>query len=144
MVCSTCSLTQRVTRMAALKHDHKLKKYTYPSGNEVYFCALPDCTYKVKVGLALGKKVVCWRCGNPFVLSDYSLRLVKPHCQNCHRHKQGDVGAWVGPPSGEAYEEIGELVKVIEKENAKARDVESSLRDRLNGVVRAVEEEGEI
>jgi len=73
--------------MTKNQHIHKLKRLTYKSGNAVFFCALPDCSYKTNIALALGKRSICWRCGEPFVMSEYDLRLSKPHCDNCHKPK---------------------------------------------------------
>lgn len=70
-------------------HVHKLKRIKYKSGNQVFFCALPDCNYKTNIALALGKRSLCWRCGEGFVMNEYSLRLAKPHCENCHKSKNG-------------------------------------------------------
>lgn len=70
------------------KHVHKLKKIKYKSGNATFFCALPDCSFKINPALALGKRSICWRCGNEFIMSEYSLRLAKPHCENCHKPKK--------------------------------------------------------
>src|SRR5882762_4608159 len=70
------------------KHIHKLKRHTHKSGTSVYFCTLPDCSYKVNPALALGKRSICWRCGESFILAEYSLRLAKPHCENCHKPKK--------------------------------------------------------
>jgi len=69
------------------KHVHKLKRLKYKSGNSIFFCVLPDCSYKTNVSLALGKRSICWRCGESFIMSEYSLRLAKPHCDSCHRLK---------------------------------------------------------
>lgn len=68
------------------KHIHKIKLHKYKSGNMTYFC-VDDCNYKVTPALALGKIVLCWRCGEKFKMNEYSLRLVKPHCENCHKSK---------------------------------------------------------
>lgn len=69
------------------EHVHKLKRHSYETGNKIYFCVLPDCKYKVKPGLALGKRAICWRCGNEFLMNEYSIRLAKPHCEDCHKSK---------------------------------------------------------
>lgn len=83
----------RINNMAKTqKHTHKLRRHRYKSGNVVYFCALPDCNYKIATGLALGKRVVCWRCGDEFLMNEYSIRLAKPHCENCHKPKVQEVG----------------------------------------------------
>jgi hypothetical protein len=70
------------------KHVHKFKRLRYKSGNEVFFCTLPDCSAKLNPALALGKKSLCWRCGNEFIMNEYALRLSKPHCEACHKNKK--------------------------------------------------------
>lgn len=72
------------------EHTHKFKRHTYETGNKIFFCALPKCNKKLKVGLALGKESLCWRCGEVFVMNEYAIRLAKPHCENCHKSKNGD------------------------------------------------------
>lgn len=68
-------------------HIHKFKRLKYKSGNQIFFCALPDCNAKMSTSLALGKRSLCWRCNEPFIMNEYSLRLAKPHCENCHKPK---------------------------------------------------------
>lgn len=68
-------------------HTHKFKRLKYKTGNVTFFCALPDCNVKINPSLALGKRSLCWRCGEPFILTEYSLRLAKPHCESCHKPK---------------------------------------------------------
>lgn len=68
-------------------HTHKLKKISFKTtGGSIYICVL-NCSYKISPQLALGKISVCWRCGKDFYLTEYSLRLVKPHCDGCHVSK---------------------------------------------------------
>jgi hypothetical protein len=69
-------------------HTHKFKRLRYKSGNEIFFCVLPDCSQKINPALALGKRSICWRCGEPFIMNEYSLRLSKPHCEACHKPKK--------------------------------------------------------
>jgi late competence protein required for DNA uptake (superfamily II DNA/RNA helicase) len=69
------------------KHVHKYKRLKYKSGNFIFFCALPDCNQKINISLALGKRSLCWRCGSEFIMTEYSLRLAKPHCNNCLKSK---------------------------------------------------------
>lgn len=73
------------------KHIHKFKRLKYKSGNMIFFCALPDCSVKLNPALALGKRSICWRCGESFVMTEYSLRLAKPHCEKCHKPKGGVI-----------------------------------------------------
>ncbi len=69
------------------KHIHKFRRHKYKSGNITLFCALPDCSIKLNPALALGKRSLCWRCGEDFILTEYSIRLAKPHCEKCHKPK---------------------------------------------------------
>src|SRR5262249_23568700 len=69
------------------EHVHKFKRLKYKSGNTIFHCVLPDCVKKMNIALALGKRSICWRRGEPFILNEYSLRLSKPHCENCHKPK---------------------------------------------------------
>lgn len=66
------------------KHIHKLMGSRYKTGQKFFFCTGEDCTFKINKDTAIGKRTICWRCGNPFTLTVYSLTLVKPHCTNCH------------------------------------------------------------
>ena len=110
--------------MANLKHTHKLKKVIYKSGNSSFFCVLPDCTFKINPVLALGKKTICWRCEKEFQLDEYKLRLVKPHCESCHRPKKnGKANENVALPEAQITEVIlpmslAERLRLAE-ENAK-------------------------
>jgi ribosomal protein S27AE len=52
----------------------------------MYFCVL-NCNYKVAPALSLGKEVLCNRCGEKFIMNEYSLRLALPHCEKCHKSK---------------------------------------------------------
>lgn len=68
------------------QHVHKLKRLNYKNKESVYFC-VKDCKYKIYVPLALGKESECWKCGKAFKLTEYSIRLAKPHCNACIVHK---------------------------------------------------------
>ena len=70
-----------------LSHCCKWKRHTYETGTKIFFCTLPKCNKKLKIGLALGKESLCWRCGEVFILNEYSVRLARPHCENCHKSK---------------------------------------------------------
>lgn len=71
----------------APNHICKFKRLKYKTGNTIFFCTLPDCNKKISIALALGKKCICWRCDTPFIMNEYSLRLAKPHCDDCHKSK---------------------------------------------------------
>ena len=110
--------------MTKTEHIHKFKRLIYKSGNSIFFCATPDCKQKISIPLALGKRSICWRCGEPFVMNEYSLRLAKPHCGACHKAKKNDS--------------LESLISNIPQE------VETlSLADRLNQTIQSAKQEME-
>lgn len=77
--------------MPSIKHIHRLRRHTYKAtGNSVFFCTLADCSYKIETQFALGKETICNRCGKPFEMTTYAVRLAKPHCMNCHKSITGN------------------------------------------------------
>lgn len=79
--------------MATIKHTHKLRRHTYKAtGNSVFFCTLTDCSYKIETQFSLGKETLCNRCGQPFIMTNYAVRLAKPHCMSCHRSVASNQG----------------------------------------------------
>jgi hypothetical protein len=120
--------------MTKEKHIHKLRRYKFKSGNVIYHCTLPDCSYKSAPALAIGKRSICNRCGEQFILTDYSVRLAKPHCENCHKSKNNNSH------SGTEYKEMTakQAIEIVEEEEM----IESSLAERLAAIVgKPVEEE---
>ena len=105
-------------------HPHRLKKHKYPSGNAVYFCTLPDCHYKIDSALALGKRSQCNICGNEFIMNEYTIKLVKPHCPDCGKVKVRDAE---GNPRY-VKKVINQILTGV------ATEVNSDLRARLNSV----------
>lgn len=65
-------------------HIHKLRRHTYKTGVSIFFCIL-DCNYKIEAALALGKTSICNECNEPFVITEQSVRLLRPHCLRCGR-----------------------------------------------------------
>jgi hypothetical protein len=123
--------------MAKPNHVHKLKRLRYKSGNEIFFCALPDCSFKTNTSLVLGKRSICWRCGNEFIMNEYSLRLAKPHCDDCHK-----------PKREYAEVDITKLPSFPENRAIKQGEIpgELSLMERLNQTIKSAQtiEEDEI
>lgn len=111
------------------KHIHKLKRLKYKSGNTIFFCALPDCSFKINPALALGKRSVCWRCGNEFIMSEYSLRLAKPHCDACHKPKfnttTDDIHIALGP------EDIEEELSLAERLEQTIKDAQKESEEEI-------------
>lgn len=69
------------------KHIHKFQRKRYKNGTAAYICTQPDCYFKVLCEITIGKENICNRCGKPFLMNQYSIRLAKPHCPDCHESK---------------------------------------------------------
>jgi Zn finger protein HypA/HybF involved in hydrogenase expression len=110
-------------------HIHKFKRLRYKSGNEILFCALPDCSQKINPALALGKRSICWRCGESFIMNDYSLRLAKPHCEACHK------------PKKEIEEDENDLAVVTQNNDEIIHEL--SLAERLTQTIQQAQEQEE-
>lgn len=127
--------------MAKTSHVHKFKRHTYKTGNVIFFCTLPDCSVKVAPALALGKRSICWRCGNPFEMNDYSVRLAKPHCSDCHKPKNQK---FVEPePDIPLSNPFKPLAPIITEPEIK-RDSLTEMRNRLSGIHARPDDEGDI
>ena len=79
------------------KHTHKLRRVRYNSGRTMYFCVLTDCSFKINPMLAFGKRSICWRCGEEFIMGEYTLKLAKPHCGDCHSPRKAQTTPEVTP-----------------------------------------------
>lgn len=116
------------------EHTHKLKRHTYPNGTRVYFC-INDCTFKVEAAFALGKIVLCNICNQPFVMNEYSIKLARPHCNNCGKMKVSD-------PDGKArFVSKGRSAQAIADLGKQAV---GSMRERMSGKVVAIEKDEDI
>jgi late competence protein required for DNA uptake (superfamily II DNA/RNA helicase) len=73
--------------MTDKNHIHQLRRKRYKTGQPFFYCIGEDCTFKINADLALNKRTLCNRCGQPFLLTPYSMKLAKPHCENCHKSK---------------------------------------------------------
>lgn len=107
-------------------HIHRLKRTTYSSGTKVYFCT-NDCSYKIEVAFALGKVVECPSCYQPFQMNEYSIKLAKPHCNNCGKiqKKDPETGKRKFVAKGRQLEALKDL----------AASNTNSLKDRLSKIV---------
>lgn len=109
----------------AAKHTHKLKRHRYKTGNTVYFCILPDCHFKLDVALALGKRVLCYLCGNEFIMNEYTIKLANPHCDSCSKRKVEDS-------DGKRHYVRPNTLPII---SSMASDNNEDLRSRLNNAI---------
>lgn len=104
--------------MSPVKHVHKLRRHKYKTGNIIYFCSLPDCNYKVSPALAVGKRSLCNICGDEFILSQYAIRLAKPHCEKCHKSKDSSDTLTTEPFTMPVFDDLAErLHKATEGED---------------------------
>lgn len=119
--------------MPKKSHPHRLKKHKYPTGNTIFFCTLPDCHFKIEAALALGKRAICNICGDEFIMNEYSLKLVKPHCPNCGKVKVKD------PEGKDRY------VRKVSSQilTGIAADSTNDLRNRLSSAVATADKEDE-
>lgn len=116
------------------KHTCKFKRLRYKSGNVTLFCTDPDCNKKINPALAVGKRCICWRCGEEFILNEYSIRLSKPHCVNCHK----------GKDSSNFSEETTDLSH-LKSDMKNLIEPTTSLSERLSNTIReASKQEDEI
>lgn len=117
------------------KHTHKFRRHTYETGGVIYFCVLPDCSVKIKPALTLGKRAICWRCEEEFIMTEYTIKLAKPHCGNCHKPKNREIKHYtISDDLTIMYPELTTGGKI-------SNDTISDLRSRLSG---EKDEEGEI
>jgi hypothetical protein len=72
-------------------HVHKYKRTILGKDYQILRCMVPACMHYISLSLAEGKLCECWRCGNPMVLDKRSVRLAKPHCENCVEHKSPEI-----------------------------------------------------
>jgi hypothetical protein len=73
--------------MSAKKHVHKYFR-TEVNNQKVWACALSDCTHFMPKHLEnlmhVGRKSICWDCGEHFVLGPLALNMDQPKCNNCN------------------------------------------------------------
>ena len=129
--------------MAGQKHPHKYKRHRYKTGTEVYFCTLPNCTHRVECAFTLGKESICNRCGEKFLMDEYSIRLAEPHCQACKVTKvDSNIEVKVSVDTDSILDKVLANAKLsngkgTSKEEEPKQPLEKlpSLRDRLDAVL---------
>jgi hypothetical protein len=74
--------------MASQNHVHRYERVDIGVNKkyEVYKCTLPDCPHYISEALVVGRKSICWRCGNVFTIQK-NLLFKKPHCSDCIERK---------------------------------------------------------
>jgi len=111
--------------MKPKNHTHKLKSHIYPTGNAIYFCTLTDCYFKIDCPLALGKESICNVCGMEFIMTEYTIKLHLPSCNNCRKVK-------VSGSDGKKHYVRRDSTPVVA---SLASDNAEDLRSRLNSAI---------
>lgn len=70
-----------MSSIGSRKHTHRYMKV-----DNIWYCSLSDCTHymprNMKLGI-LGKKSICWNCGDEFILDERAMKDEKPICFDC-------------------------------------------------------------
>ena len=74
------------------RHIHKYRRARLGK-SIIYKCVMPGCSHFIQKSLIEGRVSVCWRCPNPFVITQLTLRNcpAKPHCENCYKRTDKDL-----------------------------------------------------
>lgn len=65
-------------------HTHKYEKIKWGTNKTIIWkCALVDCSHYLHVEFILGKKSICWKCGNQFLMTYSKLLRNRPKCDKC-------------------------------------------------------------
>lgn len=97
-------ITKMPIKKTSVDHLHRYRKVNLArnKGDEylVYKCMKPLCSHYLPLILVEGKVCECNRCGEPMVITKYTLTSsgnkpqARPHCQTCTKsRKQDDVAA---------------------------------------------------
>lgn len=49
----------------------------------IWKCVNPDCPHYIYPELAVGRKSICWVCGEIIILTKVRMMVKKPHCDTC-------------------------------------------------------------
>jgi len=112
--------------MPGKKHTHKYE-YTDMGYQMLWACALPDCPHHLPKWMEkriLRAASICWKCGEEFILDEYSTRTAiqerngLPICQECDGRAKLDLADILQKESiqadedaPEAYRKLNELTK---------------------------------
>jgi hypothetical protein len=66
-----------------VKRVNGKKLFEKVGGYPIYRCVLPDCPHYVPMMMAVGRKSICWKCGNEMVLTIRNIKTKKPKHREC-------------------------------------------------------------
>jgi hypothetical protein len=65
-------------------HIHMYEKVKWGANKTIIWkCCLADCSHYLHVEFILGKKSICFKCGNPFLMTYSKLLRNRPKCDDC-------------------------------------------------------------
>lgn len=123
--------------MAKSEHIHQLRSKKYKTGQKFFYCIGEDCAYKINADLALNKKSLCNQCGKPFNLTQYSMRLAKPHCDACHNYKIKNNESVIPADFASQFvftTNVGVAPNLTAEHNNGTNEDEQSLSERLSSI----------
>lgn len=71
-----------------MKHQHVHSYHRKQLGqSRIYKCVQPGCTHFINEQLIEGRKCICSRCGNVFIIIKATIKNcpAKPHCEDCYQ-----------------------------------------------------------
>lgn len=73
------------------KHTHKYVRVKIGKNKRILFkCAIEGCVHTCRPELLVGRKSICNRCGDEFVITKELSELAKPHCFDCTKSNRVD------------------------------------------------------
>ena len=70
------------------KHIHEYQRSR--SNKLIYRCVHPDCTHYTQKEFLEGKRALCRKCKDPFILTADQLKNLNPVCLNCSKSKKAE------------------------------------------------------
>lgn len=80
-----------MSKPASKTHIHKYQKFKWGKNETIIWrCMVPGCPHYVSNEMILGRKSLCHKCGDVFVMTQDKMRRKKPKCDKC-QHKRDPV-----------------------------------------------------
>ena len=95
------------------KHVHKYEKTSFGKKEyKVFKCMLPDCPHYLQPALTVGRKHLCWGCGDEMIIEKRHLSVNKPKCAKCVELRRRTLQEMKELPTEEELIEMGEDISV--------------------------------
>lgn len=97
-----------------LPNDHLHTYERSARSKRIYRCIHPECTHYHDIEFIVGKKSLCNKCGEPFILERHQLygktAVKNPTCLNCANSKKAQAHRKLRDLVAETLVELGEEV----------------------------------